>query len=327
MTFCDPGVSVIIPAYKAAAFIGETLQSVFNQTVLPQEVIVVNDGSPDTPELERALEPFRDRIIYIVQENKGVSGARNTAIRASSQPLLACIDSDDLWKPAYLEVQTRYLREHPDVDLVYPNGVKFGDSPDAGKIFMEASPSNGDVTFEKLVRLECNVNTSVTVRREAVLKAGLYDESLKTSEDFDLWLRIHKMGGRIAYHREILMMSRGTPGSLSSQQMQMYNDFLQVLAKAEATLHLTPSEQEAIHQQRRDYRARIALQQGKSAFFHGNPQAAIDHLRAANTYFESKKLTISILLLRIAPSLLLKLYHLRDALVFRTDTKSRYVNS
>lgn len=327
MTYCDPGVSVIIPAYNAARFIGETLDSVFSQTVLPQEVIVVNDGSPDTPELERALERFRDRIIYIVQENKGVSGARNTAIRASTQPLLACVDSDDLWKPAYLEVQTRYLREHPDVDLVYPNGVKFGDSPDAGKIFMDASPSNGDVTFEKLVRLQCNVNTSVTVRREAVFTAGLYDESLKTSEDFDLWLRVYKTGGRIAYHREILMMSRGTPGSLSSQQMQMYTDFLRVLAKAEQTLQLTPSELEAIHQQRRDYDARIALQQGKSAFFHGDPQAAIEHLRAANAYFESKKLAISILLLRAAPSLLLRLYHLRDALVFRTDTKSRYVNS
>src|SRR3954454_18431717 len=217
MAYCAPGVSVVIPAYNAAPFIAETLDSVFAQTILPQEVIVVNDGSPDTPDLERNLAPYLDRIIYRIQQNKGVSAARNTAIRAATQPLIACLDSDDLWDPKYLEVHTKYMRENPEADLVYGNAVKFGEGAERKRTFMDMNPSNGDVTFEKLIRLQCNVNTSVTVRREAVLKAGLYDEKLKTAEDFDLWLRICK-NGRLIYHREILMMSRRRPGSLSTQQ-------------------------------------------------------------------------------------------------------------
>ena len=78
-----PAVSIIVPSYNTAAYIGECLESVFLQTYRDFEVIVVNDGSPDTPALERALEPFRSRIIYLTQKNMGIAGARNTAIRAS----------------------------------------------------------------------------------------------------------------------------------------------------------------------------------------------------------------------------------------------------
>src|SRR5215216_6434275 len=74
----DPAVSVVIPAYNAARHIGEALESVFAQTFTDYEVIVVNDGSPDTPALERALAPYMSRIIYLKQENRGVSAARNT---------------------------------------------------------------------------------------------------------------------------------------------------------------------------------------------------------------------------------------------------------
>jgi len=82
-----PLVSVIVPAYNTAPFIAETLDSVFAQSMTDYEVIVVNDGSPDTPALEQALLPYRDRIRYIVQPNGGLSAARNTAIRASRSEL------------------------------------------------------------------------------------------------------------------------------------------------------------------------------------------------------------------------------------------------
>src|ERR1035438_6092024 len=77
-----PLLSVIIPAYRAAQYIAAALDSVLAQTFKGYEIIVVNDGSPDTEELERALEPYRDRIIYLLQENQGLSGARNNGIRS-----------------------------------------------------------------------------------------------------------------------------------------------------------------------------------------------------------------------------------------------------
>jgi len=85
-------VSVIIPAYNVAPYIAQTLHSVFAQTKPAFEVIVVNDGSPDTAELEEVLRPFRDRIVYLKQENRGLSGARNTGIRAATGDLIALVD-------------------------------------------------------------------------------------------------------------------------------------------------------------------------------------------------------------------------------------------
>jgi glycosyltransferase involved in cell wall biosynthesis len=101
----SPLVSVIIPAYDVAEFIGEALDSVFAQTFTDYEVIVINDGSPDTAKLERALAPYLSRIVYLKQENRGVSAARNTGINAARGSLIAFLDGDDVWLPNYLEVQ------------------------------------------------------------------------------------------------------------------------------------------------------------------------------------------------------------------------------
>jgi glycosyltransferase involved in cell wall biosynthesis len=84
-----PKISVIIPAYNVAPYVGETLRSVFAQTFVDFEVIIVNDGSPDTEEFERVLTPFRERINYLTQENRGASAARNTGLRAARGEFVA----------------------------------------------------------------------------------------------------------------------------------------------------------------------------------------------------------------------------------------------
>ena len=98
-------VSIIIPAYSAARFIGAALDSVFAQTFRDYEVVLVNDGSPDTRELEEVLKPYEGKIEYIVQENRGLSGARNTGIRAARSEFVAFLDADDIWEPNYLQRQ------------------------------------------------------------------------------------------------------------------------------------------------------------------------------------------------------------------------------
>ena len=120
-------VSVIIPAYNVERYIKEALDSVFSQTYQHFEVIVVNDGTPDTPALEQILQPYLDRIVYLKQENRGLSGARNTGLRAATGDLVALLDADDIWLPDYLDKQVTYLRENPDKDLVYCNAEFFGD--------------------------------------------------------------------------------------------------------------------------------------------------------------------------------------------------------
>src|ERR1035438_221584 len=96
-----PLVSVIIPAYRAAASIAATLESVLAQTFRDYEIIVVNDGSPDSEAVETALEPYRARIVYLRQQNQGPGGARNTGILTARGKYIALLDADDVWYPEH----------------------------------------------------------------------------------------------------------------------------------------------------------------------------------------------------------------------------------
>lgn len=114
-----PEFSVVIPAYNQAQFIGETLQSVFRQTLRDFEIIVVNDASPDNT--SDIVAQFADpRLQYIIHDvNKGLPAARNTGMRAAVGKYVALLDSDDLFHPQKLELHANYLRQHPEVGVTY----------------------------------------------------------------------------------------------------------------------------------------------------------------------------------------------------------------
>src|SRR5688500_5335156 len=108
----QPLVSVIIPAFNAAEFMSETLDSVFAQTYKHLEAIVVNDGSADTAELEQVLQRYPSNLLYIKQENQGAAVARNTGLRAANGEFVAFLDADDTWLPAFLEKQMALLERN-----------------------------------------------------------------------------------------------------------------------------------------------------------------------------------------------------------------------
>src|SRR3990172_2985097 len=111
-----PLVSVVIPTYNSAQFIGEAVRSVLEQTYSHHEVIVVDDGSTDNS--EDVLRLFGERIQYIHQENRGPSAARNGGIRLAKGDYICFLDADDLWLPGELEVQVSFMGCHKDVGLV-----------------------------------------------------------------------------------------------------------------------------------------------------------------------------------------------------------------
>jgi glycosyltransferase involved in cell wall biosynthesis len=314
-------VSVIIPAYNAAKFIGAALDSVFAQTYPHYEVVVVNDGSPDTSELEEVLKPYAERIVYLAQENRGLSGARNTGIRAAQAEFVALLDADDLWEPNYLERQFAEIERRPELDIVYGDAKIFGDSIDDGKKFMDLCPSNGPVTFESLVTQRCNVMVSVLARRETLIAAGLFDEQLRSVEDFDLWLRVIKQGGKIGYHRDVLTRYRRHAASLSADPVWMCQHVLKVLDKAARTLSLDVSEKDLLARERARFQAMLLLQEGKRAFFKGEQEVAVNKLTEANRVFKSRKISTTLWFLRRVPRVLLFAYDLRDKLILRASTK------
>lgn len=316
-----PRVSVIIPAYNTAQYIGETLASVRAQTFTDYEVIIVNDGSPDTEALEQALAPYHAALTYLRQPNGGPSRARNLAIKAARGTYLALLDSDDLWEPDYLAVQVAALDADANLALRYANALIFGDTPDAGKQYMTVFPSASEVSFEALIEQRCSVASSVTLRREVAVRAGLFDETLRTAEDFDLWLRIIHAGGRIAYDRRLLWRYRKRDGSLTTNPTANWGNYLRVLEKVERTLPLSPTERAVVERRRAYVSAMLQLYQGKRHFFAGDYAAAVNALTAANVQLKSRKVALAVRLLRHAPQLLGQIYQARDRFVYRMNTK------
>ncbi|MDX2031911.1 MAG: glycosyltransferase family A protein [Blastocatellia bacterium] len=321
-TNTSPRISIIIPAYNTSQYIGEALDSVFAQSFTDYEVIVINDGSPDTPELERVLEPYQPRIRYLKKENGGLASARNAGLRVSRGEIIVMLDSDDYWLPDYLEKQVASLTSAPDVAVSYTNAMLFGDSPLAGKDFMTLFPSEGDVTFASMLEEKVHVMGTCMVKREVIFDMGLYDETLRASEDFDLWLRVAHKGWKIVYLREPLFMYRRRAGCLSEDQAFFWKNVGKVFDKIERTMELAPRERRVFEERRRFMRARLALYEGKQAFFAGDTKTAISSLTEANNYIKSPKLSVAVGVLRVAPRLALSLYEARDRFIYKKDTKA-----
>jgi glycosyltransferase involved in cell wall biosynthesis len=307
-------VSVIIPAYNVAPYIAETLKSVFAQTKSAFEVIIVNDGSPDTEKLEEALQPFRDLILYIKQENRGLSGARNTGIRAAKGDLIALLDGDDLWMPHYIETQTEFLRRHPEYDLVYCNAVFFGDSIYQATQYMAVCPSVGEATAAAIISRNCNVFVSVTARAEALRALG-FDESLRSCEDLDCWLRFTFSGRRIGYHRQVLVQYRQRDASLSADPTWMAEWHLKVLKKARALWPKESNEAGLLEMATAQKTADLAILRGKQGLRTGDVNSAVVQFTEAKRYYRSAKMSALILLLRLAPGLMRCVFRLRGMLL------------
>lgn len=312
-----PAVTVVIPAYNSARYIGQALDSVQAQTFSDYEVIVVNDGSTDRDELEQVLRSHPLPVIYLTQENKGVSAARNAAIRIAKGEFYAQLDADDQWTPDYLEVQLRVLAESPDVALVYPNATIIGDDSDVRLEFMKVTPSEGEVNFESLVRQQCTVMTGVTARMSAISEVGMFDESVRSCEDFDLWLRIVKGGRRIVYHRRVLVLYRRRENSLSSDRVWMTRNLLGVLKKCARTMNLTRAELDVLNEQMTIRNAELNLFEGKRALIAGQPSVALVHFQKANQEARRPKLAAVIFLLQHVPRLVIWTFAARERFLLR----------
>jgi glycosyltransferase involved in cell wall biosynthesis len=193
----DPRVSVIIPAYNAAAYVAQAAESALAQTFAELEVIVVDDGSSDhTGEI---LAIYGDRIQYIRQDNRGPSAARNVAIAHARGEYLAFLDADDLWLPQKLERQVPLLDAQPDVALAYSLATivdgdgrerQMGGRP---QLVGQGQPQPTWMIAE-LIPGNCIPLLTAVARRREVESAGMFDERIAHSEDWDLWFRLSRLG-------------------------------------------------------------------------------------------------------------------------------------
>ncbi|OGO23190.1 MAG: hypothetical protein A2144_11185 [Chloroflexi bacterium RBG_16_50_9] len=280
-----PRVSVVMPTYNRAHFIAETVQSVLGQTFADFELIVVDDGSTDNT--KEVIGSLKDpRIRYIYQENRGVSAARNTGIRTASGEYIAFQDSDDIWLPQNLELKVRRLDARPDIALVCSDayifnshtGVTLGrrwhDKPFHYCIDPEKAARQ---PLKELLSRGCFITPQATMVRRLVFDdVGYFDESLRTQEDWDMFVRIVR-------HFPIetidvpLVSIRQHDVSLSASWDRMYFGATVVLNKALKSYSLSNTELNLV----KSRLARLHLSYGKSLVANGRIDLGREKLLAA----------------------------------------------
>jgi glycosyltransferase involved in cell wall biosynthesis len=188
-------ISVIIPAYNAGVTIARAIESVLNQTLPPDEVIVVDDGSTD--DTAEVIKKFGNQVHYIFQENSSCGAARNTGIRAANCEWIAFQDADDEWLAHKLETQVKLLEANPELQWSGSNcylatgaQCSYKSNPARAKAMM-SGPGYYDNFFRAFSKNSFRLHpNTVIIKRHVFDEIGLFNEELLRSEDTDMWCRI-----------------------------------------------------------------------------------------------------------------------------------------
>jgi glycosyltransferase involved in cell wall biosynthesis len=211
-----PTVSVILSVYNGANFLSEAVDSVLRQTLPDFEFVIVDDASTD--DTASFLASIADRRVRIIRNpvNLGLTCSLNLALREARGRYVARLDHDDVALPNRLEKQKVFLDDNPDVCLVgswaeYIDA--FGKSKGVWK-----TPTSPESVARDMLRGNCFIHPSAMFRRDAVENVGGYNETLRYSQDYDLWLRMldHGLGANIP---ECLVRYRIHPGQITSKKL------------------------------------------------------------------------------------------------------------
>ena len=222
-----PLVSVIIPAYNQGTYLQAAIQSVLDQTLADFEAIIVDDGSTDNT--YETVHSFDDqRILYHHQKNQGLSAARNTGIRLSSGIYLSFLDSDDLFLPDKLALLWKKLDENPQLGLTAGQYIPINE---AGEIIGEPSENTiPDDPVDLLLNNPLHVG-SILLARKWQQRAGYFDETLRSYEDWDMWLRLGKLGCQMGWIPKPVSLYRFHTKQMTRNSEQMTKATFDVLKK------------------------------------------------------------------------------------------------
>ncbi|MEL6603515.1 MAG: glycosyltransferase family A protein [Cyanobacteria bacterium J06614_10] len=267
----EPLVSVVIPAYNAADYLPETIQSVIDQSYENWELLVVDDGSTDaTPTLVQRFHEADRRVRHVPKANGGVSSARNLGAQEAKGTLLAFLDADDRWLKDKLSAHVNHMSAHPEI------GVSFAR--------VELIKSDGQTTHkltnnvvsrlqpQDLFYSNPTVTTSnLVIRRDIFLSVGGFDEAMQYNEDVELLFRVafhsDQTGGlALAGIDDVLVQYRLHDSGLSSTLSKMEAGWLTLMEKARTIApSLVEAHYNAAYGHQLQYLARQTLRLNLSA--------------------------------------------------------------
>ncbi|MDY0013830.1 MAG: glycosyltransferase family A protein [Rhodocyclaceae bacterium] len=233
----DPGptVSVVIPAYNAAWCVARAIDSVLAQGFQDLELIVVNDGSTD--DTSKVLAGYGAALKTIEQPNGGLSNARNSGIQAARGRYVALLDADDWWLPGKLAGQVALMEACPA--LVFCSTSAKLEAPDGTRLGEWRGRNAPLSTLEAIFAENAFVagsGSAVLVRRDALIQAGGFDETLRSLEDIDMWMRLAAIGGYACLDEPLAVILK-RPDSMSGNLAVMRDAARRVMRK---NRHLLP---------------------------------------------------------------------------------------
>ena len=224
-----PRVSIIIPTYNCARYIGRALDSVCAQTYKDYEILLVDDGSTD--DTKDVSMQYGRKVTYLYQQNRGVSAARNHAILKANGELFAYLDADDMWYPEKLERQVAFLDVHQECGMVHSEMSVINEQDEILHLrFYEEtkrSVPQGHCVQQLLMR--CHIQTlTVLERRSSFDLVGGFDERLPIAQDYLHWIMIAAEGQALGYLAEPLGKYRWRTGSLIGNHPRLLEDYVRI---------------------------------------------------------------------------------------------------
>ncbi len=229
-------ISIIMPVFNGLPFLKEAIDSVIAQTYKKFELIVVNDGSTDKTQI--VLDEFQKKLgkkmIVIKQKNQGQVIAKNRGIKRAKGKFIAFLDSDDIWEKDKLEYQVKRFEKNKNLGLCYTEAVLI-DERSRVIGYRSANRNYTGRCFEKLIEKNQITASSVMIKRECLNCIGIFDETLRTCENWDMWLRI-SLFFEIQYIPRPLTYYRIHKNHMSSNISKMLEGKIKVLKKYSSLL-------------------------------------------------------------------------------------------
>jgi glycosyltransferase involved in cell wall biosynthesis len=229
-----PAVSVVIPAYNAAWCVAKAVESVLVQQGCDFELVVVDDGSTD--DTAAVLAHYGDAVRVVRQRNQGLSAARNAGLRAARGEFVAFLDADDWWLPGKLAPQLALLRARPEVGFC--SCAARVEDPDGRLLNLWPAPRWEGPFLVHLFGSAADVagsGSAVVARRALFGRVGGFDESLRSLEDIDMWMRLAAVTDYACLDEPLVVILK-RPGSMSRNLEVMRDAALRVMAKNRALL-------------------------------------------------------------------------------------------
>ncbi len=216
-------VAAIIITYNYGRFVGQAIESVLEQTLRPDEIIVVDDGSTDDT-AEVVARYAHEGVRHIYKENGGQSSACNVGIKESASELIAFLDADDKWLPDKIERQVEHMRRHPEVGLI--TGSEWETDEAGRKVWLMERKLLDSASIYPRILVENYIGTPslVMVRRECFDHVGIFDEKIRLAQDWDLWIRVAR-SYPIAVLGEPLILYRRHGASISAGSGAMWKRY------------------------------------------------------------------------------------------------------